>query len=976
MASGGFLETFSPWQSKPATPKSEGEQDKAKEVAPVQKRGGDHRINPRQWINKKDYPEDCPPANVRWYHAVDIPKRRPAPFVKLEERDKPLGVPKKFSPLSTTDSRAIETAFQKLVANQHASESKYDFEKHRTEESSGDVASSTLKDNQSKGATSVEAAKKDLGIITKVPVNEDFLFDVDIDRRELGPAYWLGNVYDVRRATWFYDSGSSNRPCEENLALQLEEGYVKSKPWKYEQRQSRSVSRGVQRPSSWMPGSATEKSLASQDRKDLRAPSADHAGEKRKDNSQSLIPALETKPHLQTHRLFGSYMNSVVTYQDATTAFMLTDDFMSRMSSTMYERFAGGAHLSGVKIVRGFVDAKAEKTAKPAADEKAQKDGRGRARADSNNSLSEGETSMEAAKEDRPAPESASIREKLAEQISDLVGTPGGADPAKEEERAQQRAEKEMQDDYREAVSDEQGREIEHLVLVTHGIGQRLGMKLESLNFVHDVNTFRKTLKSVYDNSPDLQALNVEVDRLPKNSRVQVLPVVWRHMLDFPQARVKQRRREQDLSDASAKDEELDYPQLGDITIEGVAPVRNLIEDLFLDILLYQSTYREHIAGIVQRECNRVFKLFIQRNPNFKGKVSLVGHSLGSAIFFDLLCRQKDAPYEHAVARHGNRTSKRRVTETGTTDVPLDFEVEDMYCLGSPVGLFQMLKGTTIAGRRNQLMASYESAVNTMSGIDFGDPNEDPDTYSFTSAKMPPPQGPSTSSTSGLAADDAMTNAAGISSPKCAQLYNIFHPTDPIAYRLEPLISPAMKALKPQPLPYIKKGMFSTQGLQGIGTRVGQSVSGLWSNIATGVASSLLSRSLGMNIDVQNQSALSRTPLSMGAGTNIAGGVISGPDVLEEERRKAAALEGIGIATAVAREKIQHPPTLIDAEIETLFSGYQKRRRSAQSDSARDFGENMAEWAEVEARSRQFKREEQKVRALNSNGRVDYSIQE
>ncbi len=37
-----------------------------------------------------------------------------------------------------------------------------------------------------------------------------------------------------------------------------------------------------------------------------------------------------------------------------------------------------------------------------------------------------------------------------------------------------------------------------------------------------------------------------------------------------------------------------------------------------------------------------------------------------------------------------------------------------------------------------------------------------------------------------------------VSSPKCSQLYNLFHPSDPIAYRLEPLIAPAMSSLKPQ----------------------------------------------------------------------------------------------------------------------------------------------------------------------------------
>lgn len=37
-----------------------------------------------------------------------------------------------------------------------------------------------------------------------MPVNEDYLFDVDIEKRELGPVYWEGPVYEVKRGTWFY----------------------------------------------------------------------------------------------------------------------------------------------------------------------------------------------------------------------------------------------------------------------------------------------------------------------------------------------------------------------------------------------------------------------------------------------------------------------------------------------------------------------------------------------------------------------------------------------------------------------------------------------------------------------------------------------------------------------------------------------------------------------------------------------------
>lgn len=109
----------------------------------------------------------------------------------------------------------------------------------------------------------------------------------------------------------------------------------------------------------------------------------------------------------------------------------------------------------------------------------------------------------------------------------------------------------------------------------------------------------------------------------------------------------------------------------------------------------------------------------------------------------------------------------------------------------------------------------------------------------------------------------------------------------------------------------------------------------------------------------------------MGAGTNISGGgVIGGPEALEEEKRKAST-----DAPAGTEGEVEHPATLIDTEIETLYSGFQKRRKSFQSDEGRDFGESI-EWQEAEARAKRLKREEAKVRALNSTGRVDFSIQE
>lgn len=77
---------------------------------------------------------------------------------------------------------------------------------------------------------------------------------------------------------------------------------------------------------------------------------------------------------------------------------------------------------------------------------------------------------------------------------------------------------------------------------------------MESVNFIHDVNVLRKTMKSVYSSSPDLKALNSDGEPGPGNCRVQVLPVCWRHLIDFPKRHLK--KGEHDLGDLTDEEDE------------------------------------------------------------------------------------------------------------------------------------------------------------------------------------------------------------------------------------------------------------------------------------------------------------------------------------------------------------------------------------------------------------------------------------
>ncbi|KAL5364568.1 DDHD domain-containing protein [Aspergillus floccosus] len=839
--------------TRSSTPKSTGDQSPPREVL-QRSQGEDHTVTHTHRLSLRRYPKDCPPLKVRWFYAVDSPKWKPALLEQKKDVSKPLPPPKKFVPFSYKDSQAIEAAFQKVS----------DLEMKREESKHPE----SLKNSETQS--------------TKVPVNEDYLFDVDVERRELRPAYWIGPVYEVRRGTWFFQDGSTIKPCEENLATQLEEGYLKVKPWSNEDRQDTS-SRSL--PSS---------KAAEKDPKPSRTPPVGIAGQ----------PATTSSSESRNYRLFGAYMNCIATYHDSTTAILTNDDLMSRVSTTFYQKLG---FVPGTKVVRGFSDLKKQKEQSEVrgADQKKDKTPRSEA-SKPDTILPQGSPVPEPQESESSKGFDSEFPTKnppsaLQRQMSSLAGEPQNADELEEEARRQE--EREMENS-RELEDEDRDREIDHLVLVTHGIGQRLGLRLESINFIHDVNVLRKTMKSVYKASPDLQALNSGFGDRDKNCRVQVLPVCWRHLLDFPYQGVRQNRKELDLADAGFEDDS--YPGLADITLDSVPAVRNLISDLAMDVLLYQSAYCDHISNIVKQECNRILKLFKERNPSFKGSVSLCGHSLGSAILFDILCHER------------TNTDTPRQGDEVRQDQHLSFQCEELFCLGSPIALFQMLKGKTISGR----------------------------SYLLDGSKSPNP------AQSGIGAAIKDNYNPIVSSPSCRQLFNIFHPSDPVSYRIEPLISPAMSSLRPQPLPSVKKSLWTSSGqsLSLIGSRVGQSVGSLWTNFTTGVASSLLNRSLGL-------------------GPDDSAAQLSSNNSSQPQKSRPQSTSDIDSPYKFDRRQ----PTLIDAYLETLDDKSQKARDERNKATGED---DAPQYQEAEDRVKKLKMEDLKVRSLNSNGRVDYSIQE
>ncbi|KAL1492668.1 hypothetical protein ABEB36_010892 [Hypothenemus hampei] len=198
--------------------------------------------------------------------------------------------------------------------------------------------------------------------------------------------------------------------------------------------------------------------------------------------------------------------------------------------------------------------------------------------------------------------------------------------------------------------------------------------------------------------------------------------------------------------------------QLDKITLKSIPRLRAFANDTILDVLFYTSPlYCQKIISTVGDEINRVYDLFKLRNPSFNGGVSLAGHSLGSLIVFDLLAHQhpEDVREEEENKQensNGNKSLCRRISYlmgtigAGQAKISyphLNFKPSTFFALGSPIGMFVTVRGLDKLGENFSL-------------------------------------------------------------PTCQGFFNIFHPYDPVAYRIEALINPDLAKVNPVLIPHHK----------------------------------------------------------------------------------------------------------------------------------------------------------------------------
>lgn len=275
--------------------------------------------------------------------------------------------------------------------------------------------------------------------------------------------------------------------------------------------------------------------------------------------------------------------------------------------------------------------------------------------------------------------------------------------------------------------------QIDHLLFMVHGIGGACDLKFRKVEEV--VDEFRgialQLVQSHYRNSCDKGEVG----------RVEVLPISWHNELH---------------SDETGIDRKIKA-----ITLESLPTLRNFTNDTLLDILFYTSpVFCQQIIDAVAGNLNKIYTKFCDRNPSFKGNVSVSGHSLGSLILFDILQNQKPAKNmsenRKIAQERAHPTLKRMCSQQINYNVgpdgtghplilypQLKFKPNNFFALGSPIGMFVTIRGI------DQL------------GLDF---------------KL----------------------------PTCDHFFNIFHPYDPVAYRIEALINPEAEALRPVLIPHHK----------------------------------------------------------------------------------------------------------------------------------------------------------------------------
>jgi hypothetical protein len=487
-------------------------------------------------------------------------------------------------------------------------------------------------------------ADKNTSKHVEVPVGISRLHLVKLPILQMEPIYWspVHDICAVTRGTWFYRDTMC--PVEPGVANQLEIGYRELRPW--------SGTWNDELNSAIEVGAIGEEKIShrlwQEDDKDSTATSVTDSilstnphcaarcfhGEAAAEGS---VVAEEPDKSSNTKTITKKYPNSHVIYKDSRNAFILKP---SLQPSAYYgrrplQKIRKGTTV-GIHVVRGF-DWNAREKIHP------------------------------------------SKKPKVITKAEENAPVAGDAQAIK--------------GDFCVAcLSPEVRPNVTDLILVIHGIGQKLSERVESFHFTHAINSFRRSV--------NVELGNEAVQRVLRNNHggIMVLPVNWRSDLSFEDGGPK-RGDDEDHTDP--------FFSLKDITPNSIPAVRNLISDVMLDIPFYMSHHKPKMIQAVIKEANRVYRLWCRNNPDFhrEGRVHIIAHSLGSAMAVEILSNQPTT------------TPKSDVNTRKINAKTFDFNTTNLFLVGSPAGFFLLLEKGHLTPRLGQNKPCAEYADDNDKGI-------------------------------------------------------------------------------------------------------------------------------------------------------------------------------------------------------------------------------------------------------------------
>lgn len=530
---------------------------------------------------------------IKWFYATDVPKT--SLQYNADNKSKVPRVPTKFMELSAFDSDLLEKEYQRL-----------------------------------QNVKSISKPEEP----NLIPVNEDSLFHVDVNKMELSPTYWKGPKYEVRRGLWFQ---SLKSPLPYDITILLE------------------YCRQV-----WL--NPVKFPLININKNDLGNIIF---------NFQSLTDVLQDKNALsETFKKWDKLefidQDNVILYPKSIFSSTSNDNSSITINSkddnsvvNYFMNYFDDTFIT--KTIRVYRNIKKMCHSKS----------KDNTNLPLSSTLNNNNTSTTVTKSNSSSNYVISNITNSITRMSDMISlewknilgntmnnnNQNNTNNNNEDDEMLQNT---LENDFDH--NNNKDRKIVNLYFCVHGIGQTLGKRYKYFNFTHTVNQLRNNMKKVYSESDRLKELNKEngFDDWKTNSTIQVIPIAWRDEIGFGMGEPKM-------------PEHSNLPTLDQITLDGVENIRRLIGDVALDILLYRDPYyQDLIINQVKTQMNYVFDLFMKNNPAFDGNIHLIGHSLGSIILFDML----------------NQSEKYK----------LKFKVKNYFCLGAQIGVFKLIERTNISG--------------------------------------------------------------------------------------------------------------------------------------------------------------------------------------------------------------------------------------------------------------------------------------